>query len=75
MLLVVVFLPETGTYKAVVAEKLRLNKDVFKVSLWGMAALMFLITFTTNIAMHISGSLAGDSAVTGMLTGRRCLLH
>ena len=34
-----------------------------------MLEFLFLITFTTNIAMHLSGNLAGNTAVSGNLTG------
>lgn len=69
MILIAALLPDTGVVKATATEKIHLNKVVFKVSLWGMAECLFLIAFTTNIAMHISGSLAGDTSVTGILTG------
>ena len=49
--------------------KIRLTKEVFQVSLFGILEFLFLITFTTNISMHLSGALAGDSGITGSLTG------
>lgn len=69
MILITLLLPETGTAKVTSTEKIRLNADVFKVSFLGMLEFLFLISFTTNIAMHISGSLAGDPSVSGNLTG------
>lgn len=68
---IVVFtlLPETG--RAIIAknEKLELNIKVYKVSLLMVFEVLFLITFSTNIAMHIGGSLAGNSSISGVLTG------
>ena len=58
-------LPETGTVKVTNTEKIRLNKEVFTASVFGMLEFFFLITFTTNIAMHLSGPLAGNTAVSG----------
>lgn len=69
MILIALLLPETGTVKPGPTSGIRLNKEVFKISLLGMMEFLFLITFTTNIAMHISGDLAGDSGIIGVLTG------
>lgn len=69
MILIAFCLPETGTAKVTMTEKIQLNKEVFTVAIFGMLEFLFLITFTTNIAMHISGKLAGNSAVSGNLTG------
>jgi MFS family permease len=68
-LLIALTLPETGRVKVTSVEKIRLNKEVFKISFWGFLEFLFLISFTTNIAMHISGRLAGNSGVSGILTG------
>jgi MFS family permease len=67
--LIALMLPETGVVKITPLEKIRLNKEVFKISFWGFLEFLFLITFTTNISMHISGQLAGNSGVSGILTG------
>jgi MFS family permease len=69
MVLIAVMLPETGTARGTAAEKIKLNHEVFKLSVLGLLEFLFLITFTTNIAMHISGSLAGNTGVSGTLTG------
>lgn len=69
MILIAVMLPETGTAKVTSTEKIRLNADVFKVSILGMLEFLFLISFTTNIAMHLGGSLAGDTGASGTITG------
>lgn len=62
-------LPETGVMKAKEEGDVRMNKDVFILSLLCMMEFFFLITFNTNIAMHLSGSLAGDTSASGLLTG------
>ena len=69
MLLLMICLPDTGTVKVSATEKISLTKKVFQVSFFGMLEFFFLITFTTNIAMHLAGSIAGSSAASGMLTG------
>lgn len=68
-ILIAVCLPETGTAKVTKTEKIRLNKEVVLTSVFGFLEYLFLITFTTNIAMHLAGPLAGDTAVSGNLTG------
>lgn len=68
-LVLAAMLPDTGASKVTQTEKIRLNKRVFQVAFLGFLEFLFLITFTTNIAMHISGALAGDSSVSGILTG------
>ena len=69
MITIALLLPETGTVKETESEKITLNADVFKVSFMGFLEYLFLISFTTNIAMHLAGSLAGDTGVSGTLTG------
>lgn len=69
MLIIAILLPETGKVNVAITEKITLNKKVFMISFWGFLEFLFLITFTTNIAMHISGELAGNSGVSGVLTG------
>lgn len=69
MILIALCLPETGPAKETESEKIGLNKKVLTIDLFGVLEFLFLITFTTNIAMHLAGSLAGDSAVSGTLTG------
>ena len=69
LILIACCLPDTGKAQASGSEKIQLNKEVFKISFLGMLEFLFLITFTTNIAMHLSGNLAGNTAVSGNLTG------
>ena len=67
--LIAVCLPDTGTVKETESEKIRLNRKVFMIDLFGVLEFIFLMSFTTNIAMHISGPLAGNTTVSGNLTG------
>ena len=69
MITIAVLLPETGVVKETESEKIRLNADVFKVSLFGFLEFLFLISYSTNIAMHLGGSLAGNPSISGTLTG------
>jgi predicted MFS family arabinose efflux permease len=69
MFLLAWLLPDTGKARVTSTEKIRLNKEVFLVSFLGALEFLMLISFTTNISMHISGKLAGSTAVSGVLTG------
>lgn len=69
MIMILLFLPDTGTGEIANNEKIKLNKTVYKISLLGMVEYIFLMAFTTNVAMHLGGSLAGNSSVIGTLTG------
>lgn len=68
-ILLFLFLPETGVVKSENKEDVHMNKDVFILSFFCMMEFFFLITFNTNIAMHLSGALAGDTSASGILTG------
>ena len=48
---------------------IRLNREVWITSGLAFLEFFFLITFSTNIAMHLSGALEGNSTVSGILTG------
>lgn len=69
MIAIALLLPDTGKARVSGKEKIRLNKKVFAVSFLGIVEVLFLMSYTTNIAMHISGKLAGDTMVSGILTG------
>lgn len=69
LILITICLPETGTVKVSQTEKIQMNKKVYFTAFIGVLEMIFLITFSTNIAMHISGSLAGSTTVSGNLTG------
>ncbi len=62
-------LPDTGRTGTSGGEAARLNGTVLKISLLGMVVFIFIITYTTNISMHLRGEIAGDSTVAGLLTG------
>lgn len=62
-------LPDTGTVSLKKGEKIRLNREVWIVDLFTVLENIFLITFTTNIAMHMAGALKGDTSKAGILTG------
>lgn len=62
-------LPDTGTVSLKKGEKIRLNREVWIIDLFTMLENFFLITFTTNIAMHMAGALKGDTSKAGILTG------
>ncbi len=66
--LLLLFLPDTGRAVSDRREKIRLNRDVYIMAGIGFFFFMFLITFTTNISMHLGGALAGSSRVSGILT-------
>ena len=68
MILLALLLPDTGKVKTG-NNKILLNKKVFYISFLGALEFLFLISFTTNISMHLSGSLAGSASVSGILTG------
>lgn len=69
MILLALLLPDTGKVKDVGNKKIKLNKRVFYISVLGGLEFLFLITFTTNISMHINGPLTGSTSVSGTLTG------
>lgn len=69
LLVMITCLPETGVVRAAEGVKARLNSKIFLLALFGFLEFLFLMTFTTNIAMHLSGSLQGDTRVAGILTG------
>lgn len=68
-ILILWLLPDTGKTIVTKTEKIKLNKKVYQISFLGLLEFLFLITFTTNIAMHLSGNLAGNSSVVGILIG------
>ncbi len=68
-LVLLVCLPDTGCSGGGQGTSLRLNGQVLRIDLSVLLEFFFLITFTTNISMHLSGPLEGNSAVSGLLTG------
>lgn len=65
---IAIFLPETGTVKISEKNTIHLNKTVYTMAAFAFLEFFFLITFTTNISMHIS-TFGGDSGISGVMTG------
>ncbi len=66
--LILVCLPETGVAKAEGDNQVKVNARVFQISVLGLLEWLFLITYTTNISMHLAGSLEGSASAAGNLT-------
>lgn len=64
---IALFLPDTGLEMETENEKVDINGKVLGICALTFFELMFLIAFSTNIAMHISGALAGDTGASGLL--------
>lgn len=69
MLAVVMLLPDTGRTRQHHTEEIRLNRKVIGIFLLGFVEFMFLLTFNTNIAMHLSERLRSDTENLGVLIG------
>lgn len=69
MIMIGLCLPDSGKKQVGSNEKIRLPRSVFYTSVLGTLFFLFLMSFTTNIAMHLSGSLEGDAKIAGILTG------
>ena len=67
-ILILICLPDTGASKPEGDNQVRLNSRVFQVAFLGFLEFLFLISYTTNIAMHLQGDLAGNSSAAGNLT-------
>ena len=68
MAVLLVCLPETECRTARERGGLRLNGRVLGINLLTLLEICFITTFSTNIAMHLSGVLAGNTAVSGLLS-------
>lgn len=66
--LILICLPETGKAVPTEGNKVSINVRVLLIGLLGLLEYIFLISFSTNISMHLSGSLAGNASVSGNLT-------
>lgn len=71
MAALMICLPDTGVAGTAEksSEKIELTPGVFRVAVLGAVEFAFLITFTTNIAMHLQGDLAGSTSAAGSITG------
>ena len=67
LVLLYLCLPDTGRVKTDRENRIQLTRDVYIMGVIGFFFFMFLITFNTNIAMHIGGKHAGDSAFSGVI--------
>jgi predicted MFS family arabinose efflux permease len=69
LVLIACFLPAEEKSSSEAKEKIHINGTVFKVAFWGILEFFFLITFATNIAMHITENISTDSTLSGIATG------
>lgn len=69
MILLALFLPDTDKIQAAESKKIKLNGTVFCISFLGGLEFLFLISFTTNISMHLRGPLTGNTSAAGILSG------
>lgn len=67
--LILCCLPEKRPVNTEKKEEIRLCKDVSIASGFAFLEFFFLITFSTNIALHLGGTLTGDSTIAGNLIG------
>ena len=73
--LLFICLPDTGRVKTDKENKISLNRDIYILTGIGFFFFLFLITFNTNIAMHIGGKYAGDSAFSGLINAAFSLIQ
>lgn len=68
---ILVLLPEVPVAKPEKGEKkqIRLNAEVFRMAAFIFTEGFFIIIYTTNLSMHLTGALKGDAAIAGTLTG------
>ena len=62
-------LPDTGKKLVSKTEGIKMNAKIYRLIVVGFLEVMFLFVFSTNIAMHLSGTLADNSSVAGILIG------
>lgn len=67
-IILLICLPETGKAAPTKGEKIGPNAMVWETAIFTALEFMFLITFNTNISLHMSGALTGDTAAAGLLT-------
>ena len=61
-------LPETGKAVQSKGNQIRINARVVILAVLGMLEFLFLISFTTNISMHLAGDLKDNATIAGNLT-------
>lgn len=62
-------LPDTGVKVVKEGKDIKMNARIYRLVAAGFLEMIFLYVFSTNIAMHLSGNLAGSSFVAGILIG------
>lgn len=62
-------LPDTGIKAVTKTEGIKMNARIYRLVALGFLEMIFLYVFSTNIAMHLSGKLAGNSSIAGILIG------
>ena len=67
-ILILFCLPDTGTTESEGGKGAKVNSKVFLIALLAFLENLFLISYTTNISMHIEGSFANSASLAGMLT-------
>jgi predicted MFS family arabinose efflux permease len=70
-LVILLLLPERPVSRGDREERkrIRLNAEVWRMAAFIFAEGFFIIVFTTNLSMHLAGTLKGDTAVAGTITG------
>lgn len=68
---ILILLPEVPVAKPERGKKkqIRLNAEVFRMAAFIFAEGFFIIIYTTNLSMHLTGALKGDAAIAGAITG------
>ncbi len=69
MLLVMLFLPESEKITKTEEAHIQISRGVWEITAAGVLEFIFLISFTTNIAMHVRNHFSGSPMLAGMLTG------
>ena len=68
MLVLLLCLPDSGRQVRKERRHIRLNGRVFGIDALTLLEICFITTFSTNIALHLRGPIAGSSSVSGLLT-------
>lgn len=62
-------LPDQGKEQKNSVKSSKMNGSVFGLALFGFLQSVFVLSFTTNISMHISGPYAGNSQISSLIIG------
>lgn len=66
--IVIIKLPDTGVEVVNERKRLKLNKEVYELSLMNLINTIFITAYMTNIGIHIVENMHGDSSITGFVT-------